>query len=138
MNAVCVECGHGRQLVPVDDVCVCLDCIRELLGGCIPEHVSRGGPRPVYWWFCVCGLEVRRGPFVVDPAALLVPVSKAEVDRIERYQRKVEGVPSGGVMLCRMCAAAAGVPLPAPAPALLPTNIIDLAARRRGRPAVRA
>lgn len=132
MNPVCVECGRGGLLVPVDDVCICLDCVRDLLEGCIPEHISRGGPRPVYWWFCVCGLEVRRGPFVVDPAEL--PVSKGEVLRIARYQRQVEGVPSGGVMLCQICAAVAGVPLPAPAPALLPANVIDLAELRRGRP----
>lgn len=133
MNLPCVECDRrGSPTFPVDDVHVCLDCVTRVLDGCIPEHIGRGGPRPVYWWFCVCGLEVRRGPFRVDPDDV-ADASDRERRRIARYQSKVEGIASGGVMLCRTCAAFAGVPLPAPA--RLPENVIELVeALKRGRP----
>lgn len=128
--AVCLECGSTTTLIPIadDGVSICLGCVSTLLDGCIPEHVGWGEISPVYWWWCVCGRQVRDSRFTVDVAGL----SERQAWEVERYRLSVAGVPSGGVMLCAGCAHGAGDPLPAPAPARAP-NVIDLVARRAVR-----
>lgn len=121
----CVECGAPQASAPLVEVpggAICHRCITELLGGAVPDRIATASGQAVYWWWCVCGKQVRRGPYTVDTREVArnwIGSDKQfmrEVERIAGYRWGIEGVPSAGVMLCKGCAASAGVPLPAPAP----------------------